>query len=85
MKKNQKKLVPGCTQLLVLHSRNPGSEDPDTIKIWCFWHTDSAYKLEVGVQNDKYIVKYLSIIANTSWGPWDTAPETFSEAVSIML
>ena len=55
------------------------------IKIWCLTHTDSTYKLEVGVENDKCIVKYLSIIANTSWGPWDTALKTFSEAVSIML
>ena len=54
-------------------------------KIWCFTHTDSTYKLEVGVENDKCIVKYLSITANASWGPWDTAPEGPHEALAVML
>ena len=48
--------------------------------------TLATYKLEqVGVENDKYVVKYLSIIDNTSWGPSGTVPETSSEVVSIML
>ena len=41
-------------------------QSPAGFKIRCFTHTDPTYKLEVGVENDNYVVKYLSTPDTTS-------------------
>ena len=55
------------------------------IKTRCFTHTDPTYKLEPGVENRFFVVKYLSIIDTTSEEARATVARASSEVVSIML
>ena len=58
---------------------------PSGIKTRCFTHTDPTYKLEPGVENRFFVVKYLSIIDTTSEEARATVARASSEVVSIML
>ena len=57
----------------------------EIVKTGCLTHTDSTYKLDVGVENVNYVVKYLSITPNTSWEPQASGARAFSEVVSVMI
>ena len=56
-----------------------------SFKTRCFTHTDPTYKLEPGVENRFFVVKYLSIIDTTSEEARATVARASSEVVSIML